>query len=111
MTPAIHAQMLATRAEAQLAGDWMLVPTCRNLHWRYAVLHSASVVCKQKVAPGETGGANLSMLIEAATSIWQRLQKGYITVDGMKRPHNHDVAKLYQDDNIMSTEKLLYARI
>ena len=41
VTPGIHAQMLATRAEAQLAGDWMLVPACRNLHWRYAVLHSA----------------------------------------------------------------------
>ena len=38
VTPGTYAQMLATRAEAQIAGDWMLVPAARNLHWRYAVL-------------------------------------------------------------------------
>ena len=41
--------MLATRPEMQVAGDWMLVPAARNLHWRYEVLHSAFMVCKQKV--------------------------------------------------------------
>ena len=50
--PGIYAQMLATQAGAQLAGDWTLVLTCRNLQWRFAVLHSAFVVCKQKVVPG-----------------------------------------------------------
>ena len=48
-----YAAMLATRPESQLAGDWMAVPAARNLHWRYAVLHSAFLCCKQKVAPGE----------------------------------------------------------
>ena len=47
--PGIYAQMLATQAGAQLAGDWTFVLTCRNLQWRFAVLHSAFVVCKQKV--------------------------------------------------------------
>ena len=31
-----HAQMLATRPEMQIAGDWMVVPGARNLHWRYS---------------------------------------------------------------------------
>ena len=26
----------------------MVVPAARNLHWRYGVLHSAFMVCKQK---------------------------------------------------------------
>ena len=49
LLPGDHAAMLSTRAEAQVAGDWMVVPVARNLHWRYAVLHSAFVCCKQKV--------------------------------------------------------------
>ena len=36
--PGVYAQMLATRPEMQLAGDWLLVPGTRNLHWRYAVI-------------------------------------------------------------------------
>ena len=41
VTPGVYAQMLSTRSECQLGGDWMLVPGARNLHWRYTVLHSA----------------------------------------------------------------------
>ena len=54
LLPGPYAQMLATRPEMQLAGDWVLVPGARNLHWRYMVLHSAFLECKMKVAPGET---------------------------------------------------------
>ena len=64
--------MLATRAETQLAGDWMLVPASRNLHWRYAVLHSAFMVCKQTIAPGETWNVNLTKLVDAAGSLWEK---------------------------------------
>ena len=52
--PGDYAAMLSTRPETQVAGDWMLVPAARNLHWRYAVLHSAFIMCKQKVSPGES---------------------------------------------------------
>ena len=45
LVPGEYAQMLSTRAEMQIAGDWMVVPVARNLHWRYAVLHSAFMVC------------------------------------------------------------------
>ena len=104
VTPGIHAQMLATRAEAQLAGDWMLVPACRNLHWPYTVLHEAFLVCKEKVAPGDTGNKNLTVLIEAATSISQRLKSGTITHGGVKRPHNNDIQQLLNDDGITAEE-------
>ena len=58
--------MLATRADDQVAADWMAVPIARNLHWHYAVLHSAFITCKQKVAPGEALSHNLECLFEAA---------------------------------------------
>ena len=52
LLPGDFAAMLATRAETQLGGDFMLVPAARNLHWRYEVLHAAFMVRKQEVAPG-----------------------------------------------------------
>ena len=47
LLPGDYAKMLACRPELQIAGDWMCVPAARNLHWRYAVLHSACLVCKR----------------------------------------------------------------
>ena len=63
LLPGEYAKMLATRPECQVAGDWMLVPAVRNLHWRYAVLRSAFVVCKQKICPGESVNENFDKLI------------------------------------------------
>ena len=48
LDPGRYAQMLATRCEAQLASDWLLVPSARNLHWRYMVLHNAFCLTKQQ---------------------------------------------------------------
>ena len=55
--------MLATRAEMQVGADWVLVPAARNLHWRYEVLHSAFMTCKQTISPGESVEQNLDDLI------------------------------------------------
>ena len=63
LLPGEYAKMLATRPEMQLAGDWMCVPAARNLHWRYAVLHSAFLVCRQKVGTGESLHDNLDKLL------------------------------------------------
>ena len=41
LVPGQYARMLSMRPEMQIAGDWMVVPGARNLHWRYEVLHSA----------------------------------------------------------------------
>ena len=64
--PGDYAAMLATRAEA---ADRMAVPIARNLHWRYAVLHSDFLTCKQKVAPGEALSHNLECLVEATKNM------------------------------------------
>ena len=69
LLPGDYARMLACRPEMQIAGDWMCVPAARNLHWRYAVLHSAFIVCKQKVAPGETMHQNLDKLMDSLQRI------------------------------------------
>ena len=63
LTPGAYAQMLATRVEAQLAGDWMLVPAARNLHWRYEVLRSAFILCKQRLPADVSLTENLETLI------------------------------------------------
>ena len=48
LLPGEHTKILSTRPEMQIGGDWMVVPASRNLHWRYAVLHSAFMVCNRK---------------------------------------------------------------
>ena len=60
----LHAQHLATRSEAHLGADWMVVPAARSLHWRCEVLRKAFFVCKEKVAPGEELSVNLEKLVE-----------------------------------------------
>ena len=75
LSPGLHAQMLATRPEGQIGGDWMLVPAARTLHKRYTVLKNSFVTCRRKVSPSERLSGDLSKLINAAGSILQRLQK------------------------------------
>ena len=66
----------------------MVVPAARNLHWRYTVLHKAFLICKEKIAIGESMDVNLQMLIDAATSLFGRLQKGSIIVHNRAQPIN-----------------------
>ena len=72
LRPGEAAQLYATRCEAQIGADWMCIPAARNLHWRYQILHQAFLVCKGKVAPGESADVNLQLLVDAATNLFQR---------------------------------------
>ena len=107
VTPGLHAQHLATRSEAQLGSDWMVVPAARNLHWRYSVLHKAFVTCKEKLAAGESLSVNLQQLIDASTSLLQRLHKGSVKTHGVAKPVNGDLAMLFRADDLQPGEKLL----
>ena len=106
VTPGLHAQHLATRSEAQLASDWMVIPAARNLHWRYSVLHKAFVTCKEKLAAGESLSVNLQQLVDASTSLLQRLHKGSVKIHGVAKPVNGDLAMLFKADELQPGEKL-----
>ena len=99
--------MLACRPEVQIAGDWMLLPAARNLHWRYAVLKSAFVVCKEKVAPGESMAANIEILINAMESIWKKIASNSAVVQKRKLPINGNIGLLFSDDDMGASEKLV----
>ena len=107
LLPGPYAQMLATRVEMQVAGDWMLVPAARNLHWRYEVLHSAFMVCKMRLAPSSDMEQHLRELLEATEYIWDRMSKNTVTVKGVTRPINGRIESLFQDDKIGSCGKLI----
>jgi hypothetical protein len=107
LLPGEHAKMLSTRAEMQIAGDWMVVPGARNLHWRYQVLHSAFMVCKQKVSPGESLSENLTELIEATKKIWQRISSNSVVINEQKRNINGNLGMLFSADNLTSTERII----
>ena len=107
LLPGEHAHMLATRPEMQIARDWMVVPAARNLHWRYEVLHSAFLVCKQKVAPGESLTHSLQELINATKLNWQRIASNTVVINKVKKPINGNMGMLFSADNITPTEKII----
>ena len=82
LLPHDYAKMLSTRPEMQVAGDWTLVPAARNLCWRYSVLHSAFMVCKQKVSPGKDSTQNLEELVEGARRIFKRIAANTVVIQG-----------------------------
>ena len=102
-----YAAMMATRPESQISGDWMIVPAARNLHWRYTVLRSAFLTCKQKVAPGETLEQNLQQLVAATATIWKRIQKNQVVIGGKKTNMNGNVAMIFAADDVTDTEKTI----
>ena len=105
--PGPYAKMIACRPELQIAGDWMLLPAARNLHWRYAVLRSAFVVCKEKVAPGESMAANIEILINAMESIWKKISSNAAVVQRRELPINGNIGLLFSDDDMGASEKLV----
>ena len=107
LLPGPYAKMLAARSEAQIGADWMLVPAARNLHWRWQVLRSAFLECKKKVSPGHDMSENLHSLIEAVKSIWKRMLKDTIIVNGEKKQLNGDTSKVWLADDISKDEKII----
>ena len=83
----------------------MLVPVARTLHWRYTVLKNSFVTCKRRVSPNETLYEDSSKLIKAAGSIFQRLQKKSVMVEGVSRPLEGDVSLIYRADNVTAEEQ------
>ena len=99
--------MLARRPEVQVAADWVLVPAARNLHWRYEVLHSAFMTCKQKVAPGESMEQNLDELIGAVRKIWECISKNTVKINGNKQNINGNIGMLFSADGVTLAEKVV----
>ena len=91
LLPGPYAQMLAVRPEMQVAGDWMLVPATRNLHWRYAVLRSAFIVCKQRLPPGATLHENVERMIKVVICEFPHRTENSWTIKSWK---NHE--KLFE---------------
>ena len=107
LLPGEYARMLACRPEMQIAGDWMCVPAARNLHWRYAVLHSSFMMCKQKVAPGESMHQNLDRLMNSLQKIWNKISDNAVVIDKRKVPINGSLGLLFSDSTIDSVDKLV----
>ena len=107
LLPGEYAQMLATRPEIQVAADWMLVPAARNLHWRYQVLRSAFLTCKQKVAPGESLQQNLDELMVAVRNIWECIAKNTVVINGTKKNINGNIGMRFSADGITPAEKTI----
>ena len=72
-------------------------------------LHSVAIFLYdlQRVAVGESNQENLKALIEGATSLFQRLQKGTTKVHAQPMPINGDVALPCRADDLKVAEKVI----
>ena len=116
LLPGAYSQMMSTRPEMQVAGDWLVVPSARQLHWRYTVLRSAFMTCTQRLSPGETVNQNLEELVRAIEKIWKRIQAKTVPIkcpgeDGVSKivnvPLNGDVRKLFVAEGVTAAEKTI----
>ena len=85
----------------------MVVPGARNLHWRYEVLHSAFMVCKQHVPADGSLKQNLEELLEATKRIWQRIHSNSVVINGTKKNINGNIGLLFSADDITAMEKTI----
>ena len=74
LSPAKYAQMLATRPELQRVADWMLVPSARNLSWRYQVLYTAFTVVKIRTSKDTDHYQYLVKMLEEMKLIWEEIE-------------------------------------
>ena len=101
------AQMLATRCEAQIASDWVLVPAARNLHWRYMVLHNAFCVTKRYATLDPDTGEQIQNLLKQMRWIWEAYRKNTVTINKQQCHINSNFRLLLQDDDITDTAKTI----
>eukprot|EP00973_Karenia_brevis_P095034 12425361-Karenia_brevis.AAC.1 len=73
--------MLATRCEAQIAGDWLLAAAARNLHWRYMVLHNAFWLTKQQATLDPVLEGQIKKLLDNMQWIWEAYSKNTVMVN------------------------------
>ena len=107
LSPGSYAQMLATRCEAQLGSDWLLVPAARNLHWRFTVLQNAFGLTMQQMNLDPDLEQQVSTLLDNMRWIWEAYSKNIVTIKGEARYINGNFRLLLQDDNITDTAKTI----
>ena len=107
LSPAEYAALLASRPEIQVAGDWLLVPGARSLHWRFTVLRKSFLLCKAKITPGQPLQENLDDLIAATQRLWKRIKTDVATIRGRKMKMNGNTGMLFQDASLSATERML----
>eukprot|EP00973_Karenia_brevis_P051927 7212761-Karenia_brevis.AAC.1 len=73
--------MLATRCEAQLASDWLLVRAARSLHWRYMVLPNAVCLAKQQATLDPDLEGQIKNLLDNMQWIWESYSKNTVTIN------------------------------
>ena len=107
LTPGHYAQMLATRPEMQIAADWLLVPSARNLHWRYQVLHNAFTVVQYKSSADTDHHAALVAMLDAMKRIWAQIAANKVTIGGEEKYINGDLRLLLRDDTCDATARAI----
>lgn len=105
LDPQSWTRMLATRVEASVRNDWLVVPCARNLATKHKALCGNDLACKHTVDPNKAGVEVAAELTTAAASLYQKLVSGYWSDGRKRRKINHDVSKLQYALELSATER------
>ena len=99
-------QMHARRVDSNIRTDWNLVPAQRNLTTKWDALCGDNVACKHNVDREKPGNVLAAELVECATKLYEKLNKGfYVDGQGKRRRINHDFTKLHMADGITKMQQ------
>ena len=94
LDPLSFARLLATRVEASIRNDWIVVPAARNMATKFKALCGDDAACRHPVDLNKPGVELAADLTEAAAGLYHKLEKGYWWDSRKKQKINHDVTKL-----------------
>ena len=107
LTPMSFARMLAGRVEGCTRNSWDLVPATRRVATKWFSVTGAHATVKHKVDMGKPKVLQAAELVQAAKTLYSKLQTGKWW-DGSRYRHvNHDVTKLQHVKDLGPTEAKL----
>ena len=89
----------------QFSGDWTALPIARNLAVRYQALRRVFMMVGRRRQSGVPLAESANEFLEAAKSLFERLDRGIVLIHGRKQPINGDVGLLQWADDLRDSEK------
>jgi hypothetical protein len=105
LNPDRYCKNIARRAEMQFAGHWTALPIARNLAVRYEALRKAYMMVGRRRQSGMPLADSATEFLQAAKTLFERLDSGTAIIHGKRQPINGDVGLLRWADDLQQSEK------
>ena len=105
LNPDRYCKNVTRRAEMQFSSHWTALPISRNLAVRYQALRKAYVLMGKHRQKGVPLVDSANEFLNAAKTLFERLDKGTVHIHKQMRPINGDVGLLQWADDLQQSER------